>query len=278
VTGPLVAAGCLLLAYATVIMVAIPPVVTRRRWTSRFPRTALLLWIGALGSGAVALLASLGCAIGAATTLSEQQHRQVTLHHVLDGIGLTVTACLMTAVGGGVICAMLYHAVVAATSRHRLRTAVALAATTADEGRRGRAGARRTSTLVVHSTEASAVSVPGRSPVIVISSRLRETLTPAQLDAVVEHERGHLLQRHHLLLHLADLQYRCLPVLPSARALERSVHLLVEFAADDHAAHRCGRATTAAALRALGEANGDPGLRLRASRLERRLGRPTEAA
>jgi len=237
-----------------------------------------MVWVGALGSGAVAMLTSLGCAIGAATTLSEQRPRQITLQHVLDGIGVTIAACLMTAIGGGVICATLYRAVIAAASRRRLRAAVAVAASAGDESPRRRAAARRTPPLVVHSAEASAVSVPGRKPVIMISSRLREALTPAQLEAVVEHERGHLLQRHHLLLHLADLQYRCAPALPCARALERSVHLLVELAADDHAAHRCGYATTATALRALGEATGDPGLRLRAHRLERRIGIPAEAA
>lgn len=276
-TGELVAAGFLLLLYAAAVMVVTPPLVTRRRWTSRLPRTALLVWVGAVGSGAVAMLASLGCAIWAATTLSEQQHRQVTLDHVVDGLGITLGACLMTAVGGGVLCAALYRAVVAATSRRRVRAAVALAAP-ATEGRpRGRAAARRTPPLVVHSEEATAISVPGRKPVIMVSTRLQETLTPAQLEAVVEHERGHLLQRHHLLLQLADLQYRCAPALPCARSLERSVHLLVELAADDHAAQRCGYATTATALRTLGGMTGDRGLDLRATRLERR-GARVEAA
>ena len=111
-----------------------------------------------------------------------------------------------------------------------------------------------------------------------VSSRLRDTLTPAQLEAVVEHERGHLLQHHHLLVQLADLQYRCAPVLPCARSLERSMHLLVELAADDHAARRCGRSTTASALRALGAATGDPSLPLRAHRLEVRGAGPRRVA
>ena len=131
-----------------------------------------------------------------------------------------------------------------------------------------RPGSRTAPTVVVRSEQNSAVAVPGRRPVIVVSSHLRDTLSPAQLEAVVEHERGHLVQHHHLLLQLAHLQYRCAPVLPCARSLEQSLHLLVELAADDHAARRCGRRTTATALRALGTATGDDGLRLRAHRLE----------
>jgi Zn-dependent protease with chaperone function len=271
----LVSGGCLLLLYAVVVMVATPLVVTRRRWTSRLPRTAILVWIGALGSGGVAMLASLGCAIGAASTLAARPHRshaRLSLHTALDGIGLTVAACLMTAIGGGVACVVVYRVVVGAATRRRLRgNAVTAIAHRPVPG-------RSAPTVMVESKHGSAMSIPGRHPVIVVSSRLRDLLSAAELAAVVEHERGHLMQRHHLLLQLADLQYRCAPVLPCARSLERSIHLLVEFAADDHAARRCGRLATAHALRALGAATGDDGMRLRAHRLESRVRRRPEMA
>lgn len=259
----LVAAGCLLLLYAAVVMVATPYVITHRRWTSRLPRTAMSVWIGALGSGAVAMLASLGCAIGAATVLAARPRQASTLSvsAAVNGIGLTLAACIMTAVGGGLVCVVGYRAVVGASLRRRLRADLAATLTPTS-------GLRAAPTVVVRSEENSAVSVPGRRPIIVVSSNLRNTLSPGQLEAVVEHERGHLIQRHHLLMQLAHLQYRCAPVLPCARSLEQSVHLLVELAADDHAARRCGRRTTAAALRALGTATGDGGLQLRAHRLE----------
>jgi Zn-dependent protease with chaperone function len=273
VISTLVSGGCLLLLYAVAVMVATPLVVTRRRWTSRLPRTAILVWIGALGSGGVAMLASLGCAILAASTLAARPHRphaRLSLHAALDGIGLTVTACLMTAIGGGLACVVVYRIVVAATVRRRLRGIATTAATAPQRGH-----GRVAPTIMVDSDHGSAVSIPGRHPVIVVSSRLRDLLSEAELTAVVEHERGHLTQRHHLLLQLADLQYRCAPVLPCARSLERSIHLLVELAADDHAARHCGRQATARALRALGAATGDDGMHLRAHRLESRtLRRP----
>lgn len=268
----LVAAGCLLLVYAATVMVATPYVITHRRWTSRLPRTAMSVWIGALGSGAVAMLASLGCAIFAATALAARPRQASTLSvsAALNGIGLTLAACLMTAIGGGLACVIGYRAVIGATLRRRLRADLAASLTPTS-------GLRTAPTVIVRSEENSAVSVPGRRPVIVVSSTLRNTLSPGQLEAVVEHERGHLIQRHHLLMQLAHLQYRCVPVLPCARSLEQSVHLLVELAADDHAARHCGRRMTAAALRALGAATGDDGLQLRAHRLEQRLRPRTEA-
>lgn len=262
-TGELVGSGCLLLVYAVLAMILTPVVVTRRRWTSTLPRTAILVWIGALGSGAVAMLASLGCAIAAASMLAARPERErLSLHAVLSGVGLTLAACLMTALCGGVACVLLYRLVSGAAARRRLRTGI--------DTHARRTPAAGVPTVVVRSEERSAVSVPGRRPVIVVSSALRDALTPAELEAVVEHERGHLAQRHHLLLQLADLQYRCAPALPCARSLEGSIQLLVELAADDHAARRCGRRTLARALRVLGSANGDPGMQLRAQRLERR--------
>jgi Zn-dependent protease with chaperone function len=261
----LVAAGCLLLLYAAAVMVATPYVVTHRRWTSRMPRTAMGLWIGALGSGGMAMLASLGCAIWAATDLAARprQASMLSVSTALNGIGLTLVACLMTAIGGGLLGVVAYRAAIHLTLRRQLRATVAAAAAPGS-------GSRIAPMIVVRSEENSAVSIPGRRPVIVVSSNLRDTLSPEQLDAVVEHERGHLVQRHHLLLQIAHLQYRCAPVLPCARSLEQSVHLLVELAADDHAARRCGHRTTATALRALAGATGDDGLHLRAHRLETR--------
>ncbi|WGL51272.1 M56 family metallopeptidase [Nocardioides sp. BP30] len=267
----LVSTGCLLLLYAVAVMVATPLAVTRRRWTSRLPRLAIMIWIGALASGCTAMLVSFGCTIGAAVALAHRPHgvrEQVTWHSALNSFGITAVACLATAVGGAMIGLVLYRAATGSLRRSHLRVRIAAAL-----GRRAAAPARRVTTVVVDSETRSAISVPGRRPVIVVSSQLRDLLTAAELRTVVEHERGHLLQRHHLLVQLADLQYRCAPLLPCARALERSIHLLVELAADDHAVRRCGAGLTARALRALGAANHDDGLRLRAQRIEARSSR-----
>jgi len=263
VTGHFVATAGLLLGYAVLVTVATPPLVTSRRWSGRLPRTAVMLWMGALGTSGLALVASLVCMVGAASSLSGQPGEPLSFHDVAGDVSVTVVAWVMTALGGGGLASVGYRTMLAVSERRRVARGLPFAAGTSH-------GARHLTALVVDSQEPHAVSVPGRRPMILVSSRLRESLTPQQLEAVVEHERGHLLQHHHLFVGLADLQYRCAPTLPSARSLEQSVHLLVELAADDHAARRCGCAVAATALRALGEATGDHGFALRAHRLERR--------
>ncbi|MFT4083322.1 MAG: M56 family metallopeptidase [Nocardioides sp.] len=257
-TGPPITIGLTALLVAMALMVGAPSLLLRRHWTARFPRIALTAWLIALLSGALAILVGLGCAIAAVSALSAPRYRALTLDHALSGVGVTLAAFVLTSIAGAAGCAVLYRGVVGMTLRHRLRTALVPVG-------------RRTTPVLVDSPQAGAVSLPGRRPVILVSARLQHELSPDELEAVVEHERGHLRQHHHLIRQIADLQYHCLPGLPCARALERSVPLLIELAADDHAAQRCGPGTVATALRTLARTNDDPAMTLRAERLERRL-------
>nr|WP_279672311.1 M56 family metallopeptidase [Flexivirga meconopsidis] len=102
---------------------------------------------------------------------------------------------------------------------------------------------------------------------IIVTSALRERLTTGQLRTVLEHERAHLRRRHHLVLRLAGLNRACFPSLRGARAFGKSVHLLVEMSADDHAARVCGVDATASALERVAELQDLPSATLRARRL-----------
>ncbi|MFC6706888.1 M56 family metallopeptidase [Flexivirga alba] len=104
---------------------------------------------------------------------------------------------------------------------------------------------------------------------ILVTRGLRDALGPAELRAVLHHERCHLLRRHHLVLRIAAVNVACFPSLRGARAFEKSVHLLIEMSADDHAARACGVDATAAALDALADLHGAPTAALRADRLRR---------
>ena len=78
-----------------------------------------------------------------------------------------------------------------------------------------------------------AFCIPGARPLLVLSSGIVAELEPAQLDAVVAHERAHLAEHHHLLL-LPFLAWRAaLPVLPAADRAHDAVRDLVEMRADD---------------------------------------------
>jgi Zn-dependent protease with chaperone function len=90
--------------------------------------------------------------------------------------------------------------------------------------------------------------LPGvRERRIVVSAGLVEALPPAQVAAVVEHERAHLLARHDLVLEAFAVLQRAFPHGVASRRAARETALLVEVLADRAAAGRHGR-------RALGEA------------------------
>ena len=103
---------------------------------------------------------------------------------------------------------------------------------------------------------------------IVVSSGLAEALDPGELRAVLEHERAHLTGRHDALLRVARLNRACLPAFFGARAFDRSVHLLVELAADDAAARVCGAAAVANALRRTAALEPNEWADIRAARLD----------
>ncbi|MBG6090574.1 M56 family metallopeptidase [Actinomadura viridis] len=136
-----------------------------------------------------------------------------------------------------------------------------------------------------------AYCLPSRWRPIVLSTGAREALTDGELQAVLEHERAHLRQRHHALLLLLDAGHALLPWLPTVRRARARVPVLLELAADDAAVRTAGSRTLAGALRrmaatprfagALGASGREPGtLEWRLARLEgaarrpRRLGRP----
>ncbi|TXK18972.1 M48 family metalloprotease [Homoserinibacter sp. GY 40078] len=136
----------------------------------------------------------------------------------------------------------------------------------------------RTELIVSSIDRPFACAVPGRSRAIVVSAGLQRLLSPAQLGAVIEHERAHLVGRHALAVRLADLNAACLPGLRAPRELRRTTRLLLELIADDHAARRAGAAHLANALVRIAEVETNPAAELRAARLEGRRWRPARAA
>jgi Zn-dependent protease with chaperone function len=89
---------------------------------------------------------------------------------------------------------------------------------------------------------------------IVVSSGALAALTPAQLRAVLAHERAHLRFRHHLLLSVATALSRAFPRVPLLKQAQSQLAALAEMAADDTAARGHHREDLAAALVVLGSA------------------------
>ncbi|GAA2445527.1 hypothetical protein GCM10010191_73040 [Actinomadura vinacea] len=130
-----------------------------------------------------------------------------------------------------------------------------------------------------------AYCLPSRWRPIVVSTGARERLSPRQLEAVLEHERAHLRQRHHALLLLLDVVHALLPWLPTVRRAKARIPVLLEMAADDAAARTSGNRPLAEALRQIAttpefagalaaSGQGRGALSLRLTRLEEETGRP----
>ncbi|GIE80587.1 membrane protein [Actinoplanes philippinensis] len=106
------------------------------------------------------------------------------------------------------------------------------------------AGTDRPGPLVVVADPAPhAFAVPGRPGHVVVTTGMRDALSPAQFVALLAHERAHLAAHHHRLIRVAELAAAAHPAL---WWVSRHVDYLVERAADEHAATEVGSRRTVA--------------------------------
>lgn len=110
------------------------------------------------------------------------------------------------------------------------------------------AGCRAQDPLWIEDERPLALSIGGRSGLIVMSRGLRDQLTPAAVNATLEHERAHLRGRHHLILAIVETLALALPWCPLLRAAPEAARDLVELAADSRAARSCGPSAVREAL------------------------------
>ena len=207
----------------------------RAAWPSRAPATAILLWqaLGLAGGvSAVGALLALGTEAPRSTIIATLADR-VAAGRLIPPRSPLVTeifqiACLAA---GAALLALLCWVLVGASAaviraRRRQRELLALLA----HGDPKVPGA-----LVVDHPTAAAYCLPGLRSRIVVSVGTLDLLGPAELAAVLEHERAHLRERHDLVL---------LPFTSLRRAFPRSrlilhallaVGLLIEMLADDRA-------------------------------------------
>ncbi|MEV6210460.1 M56 family metallopeptidase [Kitasatospora sp. NPDC051914] len=88
--------------------------------------------------------------------------------------------------------------------------------------------------VVDHDTPA-AYCLPGRPSRVVLTSEAVRCLTPAQLQAILAHERAHLAGRHHLLSAVSEAFARAYSVVPLARVARERTAELLEMVCDDRA-------------------------------------------
>jgi Peptidase family M48 len=119
--------------------------------------------------------------------------------------------------------------------------------------------------VVLDAAPRLAYCLSGRPATIVLSSGALAVLDPAQLTAVLAHERAHLAGRHHLLLSLTRGLGASFPAVPLFTLGSGEVARLAEMCADDAAARRAGRRTLVAALLAMGTGTPVPAAALAAT-------------
>ncbi|MBB4921822.1 M56 family metallopeptidase [Kitasatospora kifunensis] len=243
-----------LLLLGVLLATAGPLLLTRAGWAEREPVLALLVWQCLVVAVLLCCLLSLLLAVSAA--LPEVR----TLLFAGAPQGVEAAYGLAGAEGWGRFCAALL-------ALGGLRTALSLAreirAARAERGHRhaelahrapelpaatGDLPARRERLVVLENVRPEAWSLPGPQSRLVVTTGALSRLTDRELEAVLSHERSHVRARHHWLAQCAQALAAGFPGVGVFSAFRDQVGELVELAADDRAARRHGRLTTAHAM------------------------------
>jgi len=233
-------ADAVLLAAVAVGSVRCARAMLRASWPRRSPAAAILLWqsLGLAGGlAAVGALLSIGVSgagaqVGVAGGLTVLAGRMTSGELLAPRQPLMLTAVRLLALTAGlallsVLCGVLVVAFADAIgARHRQRELLALLA----HGDPKVPGA-----LVIDYPAAAAYCLPGIRSQIVVSVGTLDLLGPAELTAVLAHERAHLRARHDLVLIPFTSLRRAFPRSAGVTQAHRTVALLVEMMADDHA-------------------------------------------
>ena len=237
----------LLLTYVGVTFLA-PWVFARPALVSEHPRLVLNLWMLAL----LISLTSLTVALGALVARALRHHVEHLTNH--DWLGPTID----TVLGWGAIAAfgvIAFRLGVAAqelrVGTHARNLRLLMLTATAEHVTVG-----NHVVLLVESNLRVLAAIPSRRHVLLTTS-LRDALTPQQLLAAVEHEHAHLRGRHATLRAIGQLAVAVAPTLSASTRMAQATRIATELAADDHAAKMFGPALVADALTAAFPENSD---------------------
>lgn len=233
-------AEAVLLAAVAVGSVRCARAMLRASWPRRSPAAAILLWqaLGLAGGlAAVGALLTIGVSgpgtqagvLGGLRSLAVRlaSGQPVAPHQPIAVTGIRITALVAGFALFTVLCGVLVMAFADAIgARRRQRELLALLA----YGDPKVPGA-----LVIDYPAAAAYCLPGIRSQIVVSAGTLDLLAPAELTAVLAHERAHVRARHDLVLIPFTSLRRTFPRSRVVAQSYRTVALLVEMMADDRA-------------------------------------------
>lgn len=238
---------------AVMLVGPVPALLARAQWPLRAPRAAMVLW-QAVAVAAVLSAFSAGFAIASRLFVPGADGRPTASPAAEIGrLGwplwiLDVAVFALTLlIGARLVMAVIRVAVSTRRRRAHHRMLVDLLGLAPDVVS-ARAGARGRDLRVLEVAQPLAYCLPGVRSRVVVSEGTLDSLTEAEIAAILTHERAHLRARHDLILEAFTAAHAAFPrFVRSASALD-AVQLLVELLADDAAVRTAGRAPLARAL------------------------------
>lgn len=219
----------------------IPAVLARAAWPMRAPRAAIVLW-QSIAMAAVLSAFSAGLAIASPLLLRggawPGAGGATAVDWTLWLVSLAVFGVTLV-IGARLIAAVLAVAIGTRRRRARHRMVVDLLG----ECRHGLGDVR-----VLAVDEPLAYCLPGIRGMVVLSEGALATLSPAEVSAILRHERTHLRARHDLVLEAFIAVHTAFPRMVRSGSALHAVRLLVELLADDAAVRVAGPGPLARAL------------------------------
>jgi len=245
----MLAASLALGALAVLLAWPVPIALGRAAWPRRSPAVALLLWQCIAIAGGLSMIGALLTAglapfgddlVGSSIGFLGQRGTAQLWHVFALFAALLLTIYLLSNLVATVVSSE--------RQRHRHADLVSLLSSPLAPGAR-----------LIDSPTPVAYCLPGAlSSVTVFSAGLIEMLAPDELQAVIEHERAHVVQRHDIVLVAFRAWYASLPRFPIADLAQREVGLLIEMLADDRARRTIDPHVLARAIAIVGAAAGEP--------------------
>jgi Zn-dependent protease with chaperone function len=231
----------------------VPALLARASWPLRAPRAAMVLW-QAVALAAVFSAFSAGIAIATRVLMPGPDGRPTaSIVGAADRLGWPLWAAyiavfaLTLLIGVRLTVALVRVAIANRRRRAHHRMVVDLVGVGHDAAR-AQPCANTRDLRVLDVPQPLAYCLPGVRSRVVVSEGTLNTLTDAEVSAILTHERAHLRARHDLVLEAFTAAHAAFPrLVRSANAL-RAVQLLVELLADDAAVRVTGRTPLARAL------------------------------
>lgn len=246
-----------LTALAVLLSLFAPVLLCQARWLRRAPAAAIVLW-------QVVALAAVLAALGALLAAPEEVLRTIHGGEITFGPALIIGASVAFVLAGAVIVRLAVVTIrLAVHTRRRRRRHVEMLDLLqgAEEGDRHQLH-------VLAARLPLAYCVPGSPGRIVLTDAALDLLDEQETDAVIAHERAHLVMRHDLVTEAFTALHAAFPRWVRSRLALEEVGRLLEMLADDATVRDLGAAPVQSALEKLSNTSeDDEHIRIRLARL-----------